>query len=75
MLALLKNELTDSSCFTDQTVDAPLLLLGLTFREVSRAMEIEEGEPTKYPPQLVSSPLGIGQMQKIEELLESINLP
>jgi hypothetical protein len=56
-------------------MDAPLLLLGLMFREISRAMEIEEGEPTKFPPQLVSSPLGIGEMQKLEALMESISLP
>lgn len=59
----------------DGTIDAPLLLLGLTFREVARAMEIEDGEQTEYPQQLLDSPLGIQEMQKIEEMLNSVIIP
>jgi hypothetical protein len=71
----VKEALKDSSAFEERTIDAPLLLLGLTFREVSRAMEIEEGQPTKHPQQLVSSPLGIAEMQKIEEILDLVTVP
>lgn len=80
-LATLKKAFTDSAVFEDRTIDAPLLFLGLTFREISRAMEIEEieeieaGEPSKFPLHLVQSPLGIRELQKMEELLESISLP
>jgi hypothetical protein len=74
-LSTVTEALTNSSVFEDRTIDAPLLLLGLTFREVSRAMEIEEGEPSKHPQQLVASPLGIGEMQKIEEMLALVTVP
>ena len=56
-------------------IDAPLLLLGLIFREISRAIEIEPGAPTHYPQQLVHSPLGIEEMNKIEEMLNKVVLP
>lgn len=65
----------DEAVFKDRTIDTPLLLLGLTFREISRAMEVEDGETTKLPPQLVASTLGIREMQKIEDMVESIILP
>jgi hypothetical protein len=57
------------------SIDAPLLLVGLMFREISRAIEVEEGEDSKLPKQLVESSLGIREMQKIEEMLEAISLP
>lgn len=75
ILSTVKEALKDSSVFEEKTIDAPLLLLGLTFREVSRAMEIEEGQPTIYPQQLAASPLGIAEVQKIEELLDSVTVP
>jgi hypothetical protein len=72
----LKEELKkDSSVFKERTIDAPLLLLGLTFREVSRAMEIEVDQPTIYPEQLAASPLGIAEMQQIEEMLDVVTVP
>jgi hypothetical protein len=74
-LSTLKEALKDSSVFEERTIDAPLLLLGLMFREVSRAMEIEEGEATRYPQQLAASPLGIGEMQKLEEFLDAVTVP
>jgi hypothetical protein len=74
-LVILKDVFLDPSVFEGQNLEAPLLLLGLIFREVSRAMEIEPGEPTSYPMQLVHSPLGIAEMQKIEEMLNDVNLP
>ena len=74
-LSIVKDALDDSSIFEDRNVDAPLLLLGLLFREVSRAMEIEVGEPTHYPQQLVHSSLGIREMKMIEEMLNKVTLP
>ena len=75
VLSIMKNALKDSATFEDGTIDAPLLLFGLTFREVARAMEIEDGEPTNCPQQLVASPLGIMEMQKMEQMMELIRLP
>ena len=75
MLSIVKDALNDSAVVEDRTIDAPLLLLGLTFWEISRAMEIEDGEPTNHPQHLVASTLGIGEMQKIEKMLESVTLP
>jgi hypothetical protein len=75
VLATLNDSFNDSAVFEDRTIDAPLLLLGLTFREISRAMEVEDGESAKLPPQLVASTLGIREMQKIEDMLESVVLP
>lgn len=74
-LSILKDALRDSSVFEDGCLDSPLLLFGLLFREISRAMEIEPGEPTPYPPQLVNSPLGIGEMNRIEEMMNKVALP
>jgi len=71
----VKDTLDDPSIFDDRKVDAPLLLLGLLFREVSRAMEIEPGEPTRYPPQLVHSPFGIEEMNQIEEIINTVVIP
>jgi hypothetical protein len=68
-----------SSVFEDMSMDAPLLLVGLMFREISRAIEVEEGEDSKedskLPKQLVNSSLGVREMDKIEEMLEAISLP
>ena len=75
MLLILKGALGDPSVFEDQNINAPLLLLGLVFREVSRAMEIEPGEPTCYPQHLVDSPLGIEEMNKIERVINDVDLP
>lgn len=74
-LSILKVALRDSSVFDGGKIDSPLLLLGLLFREVSRTIEVEPGESTAYPQQLVNSPLGIGEMIKIEELVNSVALP
>ena len=57
-------------------IDAPLLLLGLTFQELSRAMEIEPGEnSSNCPSQLVNSPFGIQEVEEIERLLNGLHLP
>jgi len=56
-------------------IDAPLLLIGLMYREVSRAMEIEPGGDTNNPSQLISSPFGIQQIHKLENLIEDVDLP
>jgi hypothetical protein len=74
-LLILKDAFQDPSVFEGGNLDAPLLLLGLIFREVSRAMEIEPGEPISHPTHLVHSPLGIAEMQKIEEMMNDVDLP
>lgn len=74
-LSIAADAFRDGSVFKGLTIDAPLLLVGLSFREVSRAIEVEEGEPSKLPKHLVQSSLGIKEMRKIEEMLEGISLP
>jgi hypothetical protein len=74
-LSIVRDALGDSSIFEDGRIDAPLLLLGLMFQEVSRSIEIEPGAPTLHPQQLVDSPLGIEEMNEIEEMLDSVVLP
>jgi hypothetical protein len=74
IISILKNDLRDSS-FLSGKIDAPLLLLGLMYQEVSRAMEIEPGALTKDPTHLVNSPFGIKEVQKIESLLKSVHFP
>jgi hypothetical protein len=67
--------LGDSSIFEGGNIDAPLLLLGLMYREVSRAVEIEPGEPTDSPDHLIQSKFGIQQLNKILSLIKSVALP
>lgn len=75
VLMILKNALGDSSVFEGGRIDAPLLLLGLTYREVSRSMEIEPGAPNKAPIHLVDSPFGIQEVNEIESLINDVCLP
>lgn len=56
-------------------IDAPLLLLGLMYREASRAMEIEPGVETNTPDQLLNSPFGFPEIEKIEKLINAVKLP
>jgi hypothetical protein len=74
-LSILKDVFRDSSVFKAGKVDAPLLLLGLLFREVSRVLEIEPGEPTQYPQHMVDSPLGIEEMNELEEMIDAVDIP
>jgi hypothetical protein len=75
MISILKKDLRDSSFFSGK-FDSPLLLLGLMYQEVSRAMEMEPDSdaPTKAPNHLVHSSFGIKEMKKIESLLKSVRL-
>jgi hypothetical protein len=67
--------LGDSSIFEGGKIDAPLLLLGLMYREVSRALEIEPEAPTESPDHLIQSKFGIQQMNKISNLIKSVIVP
>ena len=56
-------------------IDAPLLLLGLIYREVSHSMEVEPGAPSKHPEHVVLLKFGIKEVKKIEQLLNGLNIP
>ena len=71
-LKILKADLGKSSNLKGGKVDAPLLLFGLVYREISHAMEIEPGGTNKYPPQLNNSPFGIKEVNQLEKLLDGI---
>lgn len=72
-LSILKSAL--GSGLEGGKIDAPLLLLGLMYREVSRSMEIEPGAPTKASNHLINSLFGIQEVNKIERLMDSVHLP
>jgi hypothetical protein len=71
---MLKKDLADSS-FLSGKIDAPLLLLGLMYQEVSRAIEVEPDTPTKAPDHLVHSPFGVKELKRIESLLKTVHIP
>lgn len=71
MLSILRKALGDSSVSEVGTIDAPLLLFGLVYREVSRSLEIEPGASTNAPDHLVNSPFGIQEMDQLETLIEA----
>ena len=74
-LSILKKAFADPSALEDGSIDAPLLLLGLLYREVCRSMEMEPGSSTMAPPHLVNSFFGVPEMDKIERLISGVRLP
>lgn len=74
-LSILKKSLNDSSFLEGGKVDAPLLLLGLLYREVSRCIEIEPDAPTKAPDYLANSYFGIREINVIQKVLNGVKLP
>src|SRR5882762_1290912 len=71
VVATIRAELGDASVVEDH-IDAPLLLLGLVYREVSRAMEVEPGATTSAPLHLVNSPLGVKELAELDGLMNAI---
>jgi hypothetical protein len=74
-LTILKKAFSKSSDLDEGDVDAPLLLMGLMYREVCRAVEVEEGAPTNAPDYLANSSFGIRELNRIESLINNIKLP
>jgi hypothetical protein len=74
-LSIAKKALAESTALEGGNIDAPLLLLGLMYREVSRAVEIEPGAPTDSPDHLIQSKFGIQQLNKILSLIKSVVVP
>jgi hypothetical protein len=74
ILLMLKKDLQNPSVLGER-IDSPLLLLGLVYREISRAMEVEPDAPNEAPVHLIHSPFGIKEMKKIESMLKGIRLP
>lgn len=65
---LIGDEALGDSVLSDNgRIDAPLLLLGLMYREACRALEIEPGD-TKVPVHLAESDFGVKELQKIESV-------
>jgi len=61
--------------FNAGKIDAPLLLVGLMYREACRAMEMEPGGDDKSPDHLVNSSLGVAQVKKLENLIKAVVVP
>ena len=70
-LSIVRNDLEDSSIINGK-IDAPLLLLGLMYREVSRAVEVEPGAITGGPRHLLNSPLGIQELEELQTLINGL---
>jgi hypothetical protein len=70
--SIAKASFNEPSVFEDGKIDSPLLLLGLMYREVSRAMEIEPGDSTKHPTHLINSPFGIKEVNEITTLINRV---
>jgi hypothetical protein len=73
-LALVRKDLTDSLKAKASNIDGPLLLFGLLYREVSRAIEAEPDGETAAPAHLINSPLGIKELNQIEKALNEVEL-
>jgi hypothetical protein len=52
-------------------MDAPLLLLGLVYREVSRSLETEPGD-SSVPAHLINSPFGRKELDEVQSLINGI---
>jgi hypothetical protein len=72
-LSTAKEDLLDHSILESGKIDAPLLLLGLIYREVSRALEAEPGTPTDAPSHLIDSPLGVLELNKVDTLINGLS--
>lgn len=55
-------------------IEAPLLLLGLMYREAARAMEVEPGDESNVPGHLSQSTFGVKELNKIESVLGKVRL-
>ena len=56
-------------------IDGPLLLFGLLYREVSRAIEAEPDDPTTNDaPHLINSPFGIKELTEMEKLVNDVQI-
>ena len=75
VLSTVTDHLSDESLMESGKVDAPLLLLGLIYREVSHCMEVEPGENMTAPSHLVDSPLGIRELNQIEDFINGLVVP
>ena len=73
-LSTVTDHLSEESLMESGKVDAPLLLFGLIYREVSRSMEVEPGENTSAPTHLVDSPLGISELNELEEFINGLDI-
>lgn len=75
LLTVSKKALSESIISDDGVIDSHLLFLGLMYREITRVIESEPGEPTEAPDHLVKSNFGIKQLEKIEALLNGLPCP
>jgi hypothetical protein len=68
-VTIVREDLANPAILEAGKMDAPLLLLGLMYREVARSMEIEPDDSSS-PAHLINSPLG---RQEVDELQTLIN--
>ena len=68
---MVRKEMADLSRLDPANVNAPLLLLGLLYREVCQEMKVESGDETA-PAHLINSPLGKKELDQIERVLNGL---
>jgi hypothetical protein len=74
VLNIAKEDLSDVAVVASGKIDGPLLLLGLLYREVRRSMEAEPGENSGVPSHIISSPLGVNELNEIESFLDEVSM-
>jgi hypothetical protein len=72
-LSSARKDFADKSKMEAGNIDAPLLLLGLLYREVKRSIEMEPGgDGSAAPAHLINSTFGIKELNQIEKLLNEV---
>jgi hypothetical protein len=74
-LKFLATTLKDPEVWKGGKVDAPLLYLGLVYREVSRAVEFEPEMSSNAPSYLENSPFTIKHLDQLGKLIADIQFP
>ena len=73
-LSVARKALKECLLSEDGRIDAPLLLLGLMYREASRAMEVEPGAESDVPVHLSESAFGVKELGQIESMIGKLRL-
>jgi hypothetical protein len=71
-LGIVREDFADSSMVEGGKIDSPLLLLGLMYREVSRALEVEPGDENETPSHIQNSPLGIKELDEMQSVVKDL---
>ena len=74
-LKFLATTLNDPQVWNGRNIDAPLLYLGLVYREVSRVVEFEPGTLSNVPSLIENSPFTNEHLDQLMKLIADIQFP